>query len=248
MEYITEFTAEQIDKTIERAEKVYGKTSGSPSYMVRKLNVLKDLKNQMVSNKDRDLSSAQANYLCSLMNTFSDEELTKAENWSEEWQSNQELRERADVISKYYIAQSGWFMDVARNVQRTLTEDSGSMPDFHMFHRMILNEYAEKVWESHKAEHKWKAGELVCCRANAKIDGWTYQIRADGVNVNKDPCMVLESGSKPISNASKYDEKRGGCRWVSINPIGTTHIFHVMEKDLKIYRQPKKKPTKRSKK
>ena len=240
-----EYTAEQIDKTIERAEKVYGNSDG---WMSRKLKVLKDLRNQMISNRHRDLSAAQASYLNSLMITFSDEELTKAENWSEEWHSNQELREKADVISKYYIAQSGWFMDVARNVQRSLKGTNNNLPDFQMFQRMVTNEYAEKVWKNHQSEHRWKAGELVCCRANAKIDGWTYQIRADGIDVCKDPCMVIESGSKPISNASKYDEKRGGCRWVSINPIGTSHIFHVMEKDLKVYRQPKKKTTKRSKK
>ena len=116
-----------------------------------------------------------------------------------------------------------------------------------MTDRMINNEYADKVWQSYKAPHKWKIGELVCCRSNAKIHGFTYMIRQQDININKDPCMVLESGSKPITNATKCDEKRGGCRWVSINPIGTNHIFHVMEKDLKIYRQPKKKTTKRRK-
>ena len=246
-----EYTAEQIDKTIERASKIYREEPHN-SYMARKLKILKDLRSQMISNKDRDLTAAQVNYLNNLMSAFSDKELTKQENWASEWQTNQELRERANIISKYYIAQRSWFMDIARDVQAILTSEnaknpSKQTPDFHQFHRMILNEYAEKVWQSHEADHRWSAGDLVCCRANAKIDGFTYMIRQQGININKDPCMVLESGSKPISNATKYDEKRGGCRWVSINPIGTSHIFHVMEKDLKKYRQPKKKTTKRSK-
>ncbi len=243
------YTAEQIDATIERASKIYS-LCPRVSYMARKLKILKDLRSQMIANKDRDLSPRQVDYLNSLMANFSKEELDKQENWTTEWQTNQSLRERADIISKYYIAQSGWFMEIAREVQDHLSGVGSKeyVPDFHMFHRMTLNEYAEKVWKSHEAPHRWEAGQLVCCRANAKIDGWTYQIRAEGINVNKDPCMVIESNSRAISNASKYDEKRGGCRWVSINPIGTTHIFHVMEKDLKIYRQPKKKSTKRSKK
>ena len=247
MDYITEFTADQIDNTIERASRIYPEKPRI-SYMARKLNILIDLRDKM--RKTKGLSARQHNYLCSLMNTFSDEALTKAENWGMEWKTNKEVRERADVISKYYIAQSGWFMDIARKVHNHLngTGNPEYVPDFHMFHRMILNEYADKVWQSHKAPHRWSVGELVCCRSGANIDGWTYQIKSEGINVNKDPCMVIKSGSRPISNATKYDEKRGGCRWVSINPIGTNFIFNVMEKDLKIYRQPKKKPTKRSKK
>ena len=106
---------------------------------------------------------------------------------------------------------------------------------------MLFNEYADKVWASHKAPLIWKAGDLVCCRATSKVTGFTYQIRREGVNVNSDPCMVIETNSKPISNAIKHNEKTGGARWCAINPIGTTHIFHVMEKDLKKYRQPKVK-------
>jgi hypothetical protein len=237
-------TIEQIDRIIERAEKLFS----SRTYMGRKLAVLKDFRDKMPLSKDRDLSPAQVKYFNSLMATFSDEELTKAENWERDWNTDQKLRERGDIISKYYIAQRGWFMEVARTTQECLKKNTTEPPDFYSFHRMILNEYAEKVWKSHSSPHRWEDGDLVCCRANSNVNGWTYQIQAEGININKDPCMVIESDSRPISNATKYDEKRGGCRWVAINPIGTTYIFHVMEKDLKIYRQPKKKTTKRRKK
>ena len=238
------YTIEQINSTIERASKVFS----SKSYLGKKLSILKDLRDKMVAPGDRGLTDAQINFLENLMVTFSVEELIKAENWNNDWKTDQELRERGNVISKYYIAQRGWFMEVARITQASLDGTIDNAPDFHQFQRMILNDYAEKVWQSHKAPHRWEAGQLVCCRSNSNVSGYTYQIRAQGIDINKDPCMVIESGSRPISNASKYDEKRGGCRWVAINPIGTTHIFHVMEKDLKIYRQPKKKTTKRSKK
>ncbi len=145
------YTAEQIDATIERASKTY---AGRPltNYMVRKLSILKDLRNR-AANKDRDLSPRQVDYLNSLMANFSKEELDKQENWTTEWQTNQSLRERANVISKYYIAQSGWFMDIARKVQDHLSGMGSKeyVPDFHMFHRMTLNEYAEKVWKSHES-------------------------------------------------------------------------------------------------
>jgi len=240
------YNIDQINRTIERASKLYS-TPTSSSYLSQRLNVLKDFRDKLEVPHIQDLSSRQINYLENLMEMFSDENLSKQENWAKHWNTDKSIRERGDVVSKYYISQNSWFMAIAKTVQRSLTMGD-VIPDYHMFQRMIINEYADKVWESHKSEHRWKAGELVCCRSNAKIDGWTYSIRTQGIDVCKDPCMVIESGSKPISNAAKYDEKRGGCRWVSINPIGTTYIFHVMEKDLKIYRQPKKKATKRSRK
>ena len=241
-----EYTVKQIDRTINRASKL---SLGKGNYLSRKLKILKDLRDRMKDSQN-PLSYAQKNFLNSLMDQFSDTVLTKAENWQTEWNDNVELRIKADVISKYYIAQKGWFMEIARDIQKILQNEDLYLnaPDWAMTDRMINNGYADKVWQSYKAPHKWEIGELVCCRSNAKINGFTYMIRQQNINVNKDPCIVLESGSKPISNATKYDEKRGGCRWVSINPIGTAHIFHVMEKDLKIYRQPKKKTTKRSKK
>ena len=237
------YTLPQIDSTITRASKISFEKN---TYMKGKLNILKDLRSKM-GNPSKPLSDAQVNYLNSLMNTFSDETLTREENWTHEWNNNEEIRERADVISKYYIAQKGWFMEVARDIQRIFENDDLELdpPDWSMTERMMYNDYANKVWESHKAPHRWSAGELVCCRTNARTDGWHYYNRVEGLNIHKDPCMVIKSGSKTISNASKYDEKRGGCRWVAINPIGSNHVFHVMEKDLKIYRQPKKKAKKR---
>ena len=232
------YKLEQIDKTIERASKIFSRQT----YMGRKLAVLKDLRDKKTQ---RSLTLAQINYLNRLMEVFCDSELDKAESWSQDWHSNNELRERGDIISKYYISQKGWFMDIARTVQDSLSGIIDHTPDFQQFDRMVENEYAVKVWKSHKAPHRWKAGELVCCRANAKTEGWSYHDRSEGISIYKDPCMVIESGSKPISNATKYDEKRGGCRWVSINPIGTNRVFHVMEKDLKIYRPPKKKGKKK---
>ena len=234
-----EFDVKQIEATIKRASKIFK----NHSYQGRRLGALKSLCDQF--KQKSSFSEAQTRYLRNLMTVFSDENLSRAESWSTEWVTNKELRQRGDVISKYYIAQRSWFMEIARDVQSNLTGESENIPDFHMFHKMILNEYADKVWQSHTGKHIWNPGDLVCCRATAKVGGWTYQVRREGVNLNSDPCMVLEVGNHPITNATKYNEKTGGCRWVSINPVGTVHIFQVMEKDLKKYRQPKKKGAKK---
>ena len=239
----TKHTIEEIDKIITRAIKISWAPDG---YMVKRLNVLMDLRSKM-GNPNKPLSEAQINYLDNLMEVFSHETLDEEENWSTEWNSNPDLREKADVVSKYYIAQKGWFMQIAQDIQRILKSEELvlEVPDWNMTNRMINNEYAKKVWENYMAPHRWSAGELVCCRANARTDGWGYFLRTAGINVFGDPCMVIESGSKPISSATKHDKKKGGCRWVAINPIGTSQVFHVMEKDLKAYKQPRNKRKKK---
>ena len=204
----------------------------------RRIQALESMKDQY--QKKGTLSTAQEHYLKSLLRKFSAEECNKFKQWCNDWKNDEHVRERGNIISKYYMAQGSYFLTVARVVQDNLKGLTEQVPDFHQFHRMTLNEYAEKVWKSHIAPLVWKEGDLVSVRASAKIHGYTYQLKQHGIDVSNNPCLVLEVGSGVIQNAVKYDEKRGGARWVSINPIGTTHIFQVMEKDLKKYRQPKR--------
>ena len=112
----TKHTIEEIDKIITRAIKISWAPDG---YMVKRLNVLMDLRSKM-GNPNKPLSEAQINYLDNLMEVFSHETLDEEENWSTEWNSNPDLREKADVVSKYYIAQKGWFMQIAQDIQRIL--------------------------------------------------------------------------------------------------------------------------------
>ena len=205
----------------------------------RRVRALQSMKEQY--EKKGTLTGAQENYLKSMLRKFSEEERTKFIQWKHDWKNDKHVRERGDIISKYYIAQGSWFTSVARVVQDNLKGITEQVPDFHQFHRMTLNEYAEKVWKSHVAPLIWNVGDLVSVRASASVEGFTYQIRRQGVDINSSPCLVLEVNAGTIQNAITYNEKTGGARWVSINPIGTTHVFQVMEKDLKKYRQPKKK-------
>jgi hypothetical protein len=194
--------------------------------------------------KRSSLTTGQERYLESLLKKFSEGERDKFIEWKYDWETNEHIRERGDIISKYYIAQGNYFLQIARVVQDNLKGITDQVPDFYQFHRMTLNEYAEKVWKSHTAPLRWNVGELVMVRSAAKIEGWTYELRAEGVELKTHPCMVVEVNSSPISNTAAWDEKRGGCRWVSVNPIGTNHTFSVMERDLKNYRVPKKRKKK----
>ena len=102
------YTTEMIERTITRASKI---SWGSDGYMKKRFKVLQDLRLKL-ENTNRPLTEPQINYLNSLMEVFSDKMLDEEENWSTEWNSNPELREKADVVSKYYIAQRGWYANV----------------------------------------------------------------------------------------------------------------------------------------
>ena len=205
----------------------------------KNVRALESMKEQY--QKRGNLTKAQENYLHSLLRRFSEVECVKFMQWKHDWENDEHVRERGDVISKYYLANSSWFISVARVVQDNLKGLTEEVPNFHQFHRMTLNEYAEKVWKSHTAPLRWNLGELVQVRSAAKVEGYTYNLRAEGVNLRTDPCMVIEVDPVPISNSATWDEKKGGCRWVTINPVGSTHLFNVMEKDLKVYRKPKRR-------
>jgi len=234
------YTKQQIYATIDRASSLIPDRT---RYLGQKLSALESIAHQLF-NTEMVLTTNQERYLAAIMDGhLSTDALKQLEDWEVSWSTNHKIREQGDVISQYYLSQNGWFLTAAKQIQKSLKDPTAPAPEYGLYYRMVNNEYAEKVWESHTAEHRWKAGELVCCRHSAKIINFRYRI---GIDVTKDPCMVIESGSRPISHASKHDKKRGGCRWVSINPIGTSYIYHVMEKDLKVYRAPKTK--KRSKK
>ena len=231
----------EIHAAVKRAEKMGFHEHDS------KVAALKSMSTQY--QKKGKLTDNQQRYMNSLLKKFSEEELKKFQEWEQEWRTDEHIRERGDIISKYYIAQGSWFMGIAQKVQsclngvgnENLKED---VPNFYQFHRMTLNEYAEKVWKSHTAPLIWNEGDLVSVRSSAKVEGYTYQLRQQGININNNPCLVLGINAGVIQNAVTYNEKTGGARWISINPIGTTHIFQVMEKDLKKYRQPKKQSKK----
>ena len=81
-----EYTIQQIDVTIARASKI---SFDKNAYMKRKLNILKDIRSKM-DDPSVILSEAQVNFVNALMSTFSDETLSREENWSTEWKNNPE--------------------------------------------------------------------------------------------------------------------------------------------------------------
>ena len=97
---------------------------------------------------------------------------------------------------------------------------------------MVDNEYANNVWESHKAEPKFAIGDLVRLRANATVGFRHRQV---------DSWMVIAIGNKPITKSHVYNEKLGGTKRYELLEVGGTMVTTVIEKSLKKHRVPKAK-------
>ena len=113
-----------------------------------------------------------------------------------------------------------------------LLDDNSPLPDYSSFDKMISNEYANNVWESHKAEPKFAVGDLVRLRANADVGFRHRQV---------DSWMVIAIGNKPITKSHKYNEKVGGTKRYELLEVGGTIVVSVIEKALKKHRVPKAK-------
>ena len=106
-------------------------------------------------------------------------------------------------------------------------------PKFVQIKSMLNNNYAANVWESHKAEPKFQAGDLVKLRAS--VTGLNFLIR------RIDSWMVIAIGAKPIDTSHVYNEKTGGTKRYDLLEVGGTNVITVMEKHLKKHRVPKAK-------
>ena len=94
---------------------------------------------------------------------------------------------------------------------------------------MMENKYAQNILASIRSEPKFEVGELVQLRANVSRDNF----KGSHLSAQAKAFMVVEVGSRPVTRALSYDEKRGGTRWYKLLVMGSTDTIEVIEKELK---------------
>ena len=154
-------------------------------------------------------------------------------DWAKEWQADAELREKAEVVARYY-AKAGYYSTASAGVLMSLKGDTDMLPKRYSVMKMINNPYAEKVWESQRHAPLWSVGQLVCCRATASGrfhlvsgDKQYWKHAGDGVYT------IIQVNSRPIDKALSYKPKQGGARYYKLLMLGSSRIIEVMEMDLK---------------
>ena len=237
-------TYEQLERAASNAAKIY------------KLQIANTLTDMMRAiKKYGSLTHRQESYALKLLDSYGDKAVAEHQKaqatWRKEWDNDPELREKAEVVASYYLT-TPYYNNEARAVKQVLNgKDGATLPDKSRLYRMISNKYAENVWQSHKGEQKWKVGDMVAIRKTykgsldmgLKIAMHSYRSLSGNIPMYDElSYMVVQADSKPISQSYTYDEKRGGCRYYKLLPVGVPTAVHVMECNLK--KVLKKKVTK----
>ena len=102
-------------------------------------------------------------------------------------------------------------------------------PHLPSIKKMMENKYAQNILASIRSEPKFEVGELVQLRANVSRDNF----KGSHLSAQAKAFMVVEVGSRPVTRALSYDEKRGGTRWYKLLVMGSTDTIEVIEKELK---------------
>ena len=179
----------------------------------------------------KKLSERQEWYLRKLVERNSEQTIRSRQDaqnqWTNEWLSDDQFREKAKVIAEYYL-RSGYFRDIAMAVKDWRPDNGVILPPKHKIERMVNNKYAEKVWKSHTTPPLWAVGDMATLRANIRgTYPWLYR------PVSQTSLMIIEVDSKPIDKALTYNKSSGGTRYYKVLPVGLTQPIDILECDLK---------------
>lgn len=179
----------------------------------------------------KKLSERQEWYLQKLVERNSEQTIRSRQDaqnqWTNEWLSDDQFREKAKVIAEYYL-RSGYFRDIAMAVKDWRPDNGVILPPKHKIERMVNNKYAEKVWKSHTTPPLWAVGDMATLRANIRgTYPWLYR------PVSQTSLMIIEVDSKPIDKALTYNKSSGGTRYYKVLPVGLTQPIDILECDLK---------------
>jgi hypothetical protein len=215
-----DFSPTMMRSMIERAKEIK-----NPKYQT----VLEDFVKYHESRGN--LTHGQKAYASSIYCSLGDIAMERFRSWKVKLANDKEYRERVRVVSEYYLT-AGYYSPTATRCRDYLLDSSNRLPDYSAFERMFNNEYANNVWESHKAEPKFAIGDLVRTRANADHPRHLHLV---------DSWMVIAIGNKPITKSHVYNEKLGGTKLYELLEVGGTRVVTVIEKQLKKHRVPKTK-------
>ena len=161
--------------------------------------------------------------------TVKRQEVAQREKTLQRLLGDDEYRTDVKAVCDYYLA-TGYYRTCALNTLQFLRDgDTTNPPHLPSIKKMMENKYAQNILASIRSEPKFEVGELVQLRANVSWDNFkgTYS------SANAKAFMVVEVGSRPVTRALSYDEKRGGTRWYKLLVMGSTDTIEVIEKELK---------------
>ena len=175
------------------------------------------------------LTEGQERYLTAIENEYSQEAVAQREKTLQRLLGDDEYRTDVKAVCDYYLA-TGYYRTCALNTLQFLRDgDTTNPPHLPSIKKMMENKYAQNVLASIRSEPKFEVGELVQLRANVSRDNF----KGSYLLAQAKAFMVVEVGSRPVTRALSYDEKRGGTSWYKLLVMGSTDTIEVIEKELK---------------
>ena len=175
------------------------------------------------------LTEGQERYLTAIENEYSQEAVTQREKTLQRLLGDDEYRTDVKAVCDYYLS-TGYYRTCAMNTLQFLRDgDTTNPPHLPSIKKMMENKYAQNILASIRSEPKFEVGELVQLRANVSRDNF----KGSYLLAQAKAFMVVEVGSRPVTRALSYDEKRGGTRWYKLLVMGSTDTIEVIEKELK---------------
>ena len=175
------------------------------------------------------LTEGQERYLTAIENEYSQEAVAQREKTLQRLLGDDEYRADVKAVCDYYLS-TGYYRTCALNTLQFLRDgDTTNPPHLPSIKKMMENKYAQNILASIRSEPKFEVGELVQLRANVSRDNF----KGSHLSAQAKAFMVVEVGSRPVTRALSYDEKRGGTRWYKLLVMGSTDTIEVIEKELK---------------
>jgi len=168
-------------------------------------------------NRTYTLTEKQVSFITSIAQNYGEESV----KWTEEF--DEEKRERFKFAVKYY-SKTGYFRNICDNYYL----DQTFVPSKRQYEKMCMNKYIERAIQNYKAPPRYNVGDIITVRK-----GMLYQYRYDK---NDDSPLVgmVESIDPTISFTQ--GNRRYNIFWMTGDGYKV-----VFEKDIKLYREPKKK-------
>ena len=214
---------DQIMKLIERLERIQTKEIDD-----WERGFMESLHGQV--KKGYSLSQKQLDILSKTENKHSDEAVAKRKDWEEQW--NDEKKAISKIMAHYYHAMGEYFFFEADRILHS----KGFIPSEKQYNKMCKNDYAQKVIDATFEDPKYQVGSMVSIRSNCGADAYTrrFQLR----EMKNTPALIVSVGDKPVLSSAK------GAKVYKVLPMGRATTFHIEERHLKKFKEPKKRSKK----
>jgi len=178
--------------------------------------------------KGSKLSAKQMEVLTKIFNENSEEEVSKLENWSSDYEIK--YAQTGTILAGYYES-TPYFRDVVSDIK------SGKVPDRRSFLKMLDNKYAHKVIEESQRPAKYSIGDYMLGNAACSHQHLTAVDSGRlGRHIYND---FRQRGGFVVGISSLIKSAAKGAKRYKILPIGTTVSFWVEERHMKKAPKPK---------